>query len=204
MKKIVEELASKAGVDHRYSGSTRVMYLRGEKAAEFKAWIKEKYPVLAFELKLDEGLGLRFEHGDLVSVHGDRNHALVHAAHGLKFKSTKKAILVSSTEVDEELAGAVVDAAMETVFGPVHAVHALPLSEEDKVIEDEIRAIESAEEKKLRIRAELDIYLIENPIDKSKKGFFVPIAEKFDVTSDYVRKRYNSLKERGLVEKENA
>ena len=78
----------------------------------------------------------------------------------------------------------------------------LPLTEGQKTVENEIIAEEKEEERKLRIRVELDIYLTENPIDKSKKGFFVPIAEKFGVTSDYVRKRYNSLKERGLLKEE--
>lgn len=49
------------------------------------------------------------------------------------------------------------------------------------------------------LRDKVDIYLLANPIDKSQKGFFIPIAEKFGCTSDYIRKRYNSLNKRGLI-----
>jgi hypothetical protein len=57
----------------------------------------------------------------------------------------------------------------------------------------------SSKDAALKLRSDLDEYLLNNPIDKSQKGFYVPIAEKFGCSSDYVRKRYNSLKERNLI-----
>jgi hypothetical protein len=180
MKKVIEDLAVKANLETAYSGSIRVMFIKGEYNKDFIAGIHERYPNLAFELK-----------------------AVNTFEKPLEKKITKGSLKVfSGNTVDKELAADIIEQAMEPVFGPLEAI---PLTEEEKAIEAEIRAEETTEEKKLRVRAELDIYLIENPIDKSKKGFFVPIAEKFDVTSDYVRKRYNSLKERNLItETQNA
>jgi len=54
-------------------------------------------------------------------------------------------------------------------------------------------------EQKEKLRSDVDAYLLNTPIDKSKPGFYVPIAKKFGCTSDYIRKRYNSLKERSLL-----
>ena len=65
-----------------------------------------------------------------------------------------------------------------------------------------IRLEDYSKLEKEQLRAEVDAYLLANPIDKSQKGFFVPVAEKFACTSDYIRKRYNALKEKGLIEKQ--
>jgi hypothetical protein len=181
MKKVIEDLAVKVNLETAYSGSVRIMFIKGEHNKDFIARIHEQYPKLAFELKAVDTFEKSVEE---------------------RIKGSLK--VFSGNTVDKEVAANVVDKAMNTVFGTVDEVQSVILTEEDKEsLEAEILSEESEQERKLRIRAELDIYLIENPIDKSKKGFFVPIAEKFDVTSDYVRKRYNSLKERNLI-KENA
>ena len=172
MKKVIEDLAVKANLETAYSGSVRIMFIKGEHNKDFIARIHEQYPRLAFELKAVD-----------------------------TFEKPEEEIFTK--EKIESIKSILDPTEYAKAYGNVEEVVAEPLPEQEQVIEAEIRAEETAEEKKLRVRAELDIYLIENPIDKSKKGFFVPIAEKFDVTSDYVRKRYNSLKERNLI-KENA
>jgi hypothetical protein len=242
MKKIVEELASKAGVRSSYSGSTRVMYLRGEKAAEFKAWIKEKYPKLAFELKLDEGLGLRFEHGDLVSVHGDRKHPLVWDAAAVKRREALVAdnspVIVGEDKVSQKtLATAFGSTKIRrkktaTILGLASAIGVtgmvnellatLPIDESQRegiltkdllsdeagqtlpVIELDKIDYSKIEERKSLSREEIDEYLIAFPIDRNAKNPYNAAATSCNVKPDYIRGRWRSLRERGLVEKENA
>lgn len=55
MKKVIEDLAVKYGVSTSYQGSARIMFLKGERALDFKTHVKEKYPSLAFDLKISEG-----------------------------------------------------------------------------------------------------------------------------------------------------
>ena len=51
MKKVIEDLASRAKLETAYDGTIRVMYIKGERNKEFIAHVHEKYPTLAFELK---------------------------------------------------------------------------------------------------------------------------------------------------------
>jgi hypothetical protein len=228
MKKIVEELASKAGVNTQYSGSTRVMYLRGEKAAEFKAWIKEKYSNLAFELKLDEGLGLRFEHGELVSVHGDRNHALVHA----DIKARREVVLskefaeaipetFGSTKIRRKKTATILGLASAIgITGLVNELlNILPIDEAEKqgIITKNLLSDEAGQQRLPVIevdkfpfnelpatKEQVDQYLLSNPIDRSAKNPYNNAAKALNQKPDYIRGRWRSLRERGLVEKENA
>lgn len=187
MKKVIEDLAVKFGCSTGYSGGRRIMYVHGERASEFVRHSRDKYPKLAFLLQVSEQ---PIPSGSLTTFTG--------------------------TEVNKELAGEVADNAYKTVFG-----EASPLVVVDKVNVDapaigsvertidnvRIHSEEGTEtfvkkeskEEKEKLRADVDAYLIANPIDKSKPGFYVPIAKQFGSTSDYIRKRYNSLKERGLV-----
>lgn len=186
MKKVVEDLAVKNNLETAYSGANRILYIKGKLNKEFIAYIHEKYPSLAFELKAVDTFSVSIGEFD------NPKHEEVKVVKG-SAKLPIEGKIFTGNGADKELAHKIVEQSMESVFGPLES---LPLSEEDKEVENKIIAEESEEERKLRIRTELDIYLTENSIDKSKKGFFVPIAEKFGVTSDYVRKRYNSLKKK--------
>ena len=243
MKKIVEELASKAGVDHRYSGSTRVMYLRGENAAQFKAWMKEKYPNLAFELKLDEGLGLRFEHGELVSVNGDRKHPLVWDAASIKRREALVAdsspVVVGEDKVSQNTLATAFGSdkstkrkKLATILGMAAAMGVTGLGEE--ITDGSVEAFDAAapvfdpnnatplivgtagslESLGVKIanlasgipatREEVDEYLLTHPIDRNANNPYNAAATYLNQKPDYVRGRWRSLRERGLVEKENA
>jgi hypothetical protein len=51
MKKVIEDLASKNGLSTGYSGTLRILYIKGEKNHEFIQHVKKLYPNLAFQLK---------------------------------------------------------------------------------------------------------------------------------------------------------
>ena len=51
MKKVIEDLASKNGLTTGYSGTLRILYIKGEKNHEFIQHVKKLYPNLAFQLK---------------------------------------------------------------------------------------------------------------------------------------------------------
>lgn len=57
MKKVIEELAKQFNCSTSYSGAIRVMFIKGEKAKEFIAGARTKYPNLAFELSASEPPG---------------------------------------------------------------------------------------------------------------------------------------------------
>jgi hypothetical protein len=91
--------------------------------------------------------------------------------------------------IDEQLAASVVDKAMETVFGPEIAV------QDDQSTQGE-------NEQRPATREEVDEYLINNPVDRAAKNPYNNAAAILRVKPDYVRGRWRSLRERGLVEKE--
>jgi hypothetical protein len=152
MKKIIEDLSVRYTCSTAYAGSTRIMYIKGERAKKFIKDVREKYPKLAFELKAVS---------DLPTFQ-----------------------LFSGTEVSTELVENIVNDAYETVFPKekIEQLTQLPL-----------------DEKQTFDREALDAYLVNNPIDKSIKGCYLPAAELFEVTSEYVRGRYRKLKEKGKI-----
>jgi hypothetical protein len=53
-------------------------------------------------------------------------------------------------------------------------------------------------------KEQVDDYLLHRPIDRTAKNPYNKAAEALGVKPDYIRGRWRSLRERGLVEKENA
>src|SRR5580692_6963164 len=51
MKKVIEDLASKNGLTTGYSGTLRILYIKGKNNHEFIQHLKKLYPNLAFQLK---------------------------------------------------------------------------------------------------------------------------------------------------------
>ena len=55
----------------------------------------------------------------------------------------------------------------------------------------------------VEIREKLIKYLIKNPIKRGKPGCYQKVAELFDVRSEYVRRIYRTLREKGLIKEDS-
>lgn len=180
MKKVIEELASKFQCSTNYSGSIRIMYIAGEKNKEFIAHVRTLYPKLAFVLKVSEEVISPIETWEEAAKEHDS-------------KSSGRMRIYSGSGVDTELAESITEKAYETVFGNYEPHEEFEGKEEQ---EKELSTIQ----KKEKLRAEVDTYLLSHGIDKSKKGFWAEIAKQFEgATGDYIRKRHSALKEKGLI-----
>jgi hypothetical protein len=176
MKKVIEELAARNKVFTRYAGSSRILYLGGENAAEFKAFVKEKYPSLAFELKVQtkEEFDAYLKAKETWEARPGYHYA--HKAGNFE--------VFSGSTVDTEVAELAVASAEATLGNLVltdFPFNNLPATKE-----------------------QVDEYLLANPIDRNAKNPYSNAATQLNHKPDYIRGRWRSLRERGLVEKENA
>jgi hypothetical protein len=175
MKKVLEAAAAKNKLQTAYSGSSRIMYLKGddETIREFIKQARINYPNLAFELK-----------------NGNQREDFNKIAEK-ESKGSPSLSVFSGNDVDEKLAEKVANDAYETVFGPGN-----PL------LSDEAGQADFTGEKKKPTPEEVDAYLLEHPVDRKAKGPYNAAAAHFGVKPNYIRVRWARLREQGKVEKE--
>jgi hypothetical protein len=188
MKKVIEDLAAKHGVRTAYQGSTRVMFLKGPNAPEFKAAVRERYPTLGFDLivmtKLQEDLLPIFE-------------ALLD-----KLTVDERIELQKHMRENQDWEKLLTDHEKKTA--PKRKLD-LDKPEEQTFVNENVNFDNVQEEpkqepaKKVFPQKEVDAYLIENKVDRKIKGIFKPIAEKFGVTTDYISDRHRKLRAKGLI-----
>jgi len=197
MKKIVEDLARKVGIETAYAGSTRTMYIKGPNLEHFRERIRNLYPNLAFQLKPTD----RFLESSLWS---DEAKKLKKS----KSKKTPSMLVFSGTEVNEKIAEQVSESAYKTVF-PEETKESFPsqgiMDVANQHIEESAPPIiaDAFVTNGKPVKDQVDKYLIANPIDRSTKDPYGAAAKLFNVKNDYVRGRYRALREKGLVEKQN-
>lgn len=54
MKKVIQDLARTFNLESGYAGISRTLYVKGERGNEFRRVVRERYPSLAFEIKVCE------------------------------------------------------------------------------------------------------------------------------------------------------
>jgi hypothetical protein len=210
MKKIIEDLARKSGIETGYAGSTRTMYIKGPNLEKFRERIRNLYPNLPFQLKPTENL-------PELSTWTEEAKKLKKS----KSKKTPSMLVFSGTGVDENAAQLASEIAYETVFpeesAPIsqgvvdvanqlieESTFATNLKEKENRPSsfDELDKIIKKTDKEI-LKDKLDEYLLANPVDRTQKDPYGAVAKLFNVKNDYVRGRYRALREKGLVEKQN-
>jgi hypothetical protein len=125
----------------------------------------------------------------IMYIKGEKNHEFIHHVKKLypnlvfQLKAAvdaPKIQIFTGKSADAEIATAVV----ESVLGVYNPVLDGPLKEKPTF-------------------QEVDLYLLAHPIDRKGKGAYNAAADHFGVKSEYIRKRWLSLRERKLVEQDN-
>lgn len=193
MKKVVADFIKKEfGCETGYSGSLRILYIKGDRKDDALRAVRERWPNLAFYVRKTEEIPLEAqETAPLVLVPGSLLTApipgtLEQDGEGNVFKTdeqgNRKLVSQAVGEYDKAF-----DAAEKV----------------DDTITEAVLTDVASKDAALELRAKVDEYLIQYQNNKNEKGFYTAAATFLGTNSEYVRDRYRKLKKKGLVESDS-